>query len=184
MCVTEIRFVQSLTDTLETGVVAVEAASHGCCYHNDKNPVRSMPKTLIRHAVSADFESLLEIDQASFPGGVSYDATELAYFMDREGAETIVLEVDKTIVAFLIMEVLRNRRRATVVTLDVDERHRRNGYGSQLLKRSEQPLAEYGIDIYDLSLQVTNRRATFIYKKHGIENCRVLLHYDAHGEDG
>ena len=66
--------------------------------------------------------------------------------MDREGAETIVLEVDKTIVAFLIMEVLRNRRRATVVTLDVDERHRRNGYGSQLLKRSEQTLADYGVE--------------------------------------
>jgi len=142
-----------------------------------------MPKTLIRHAVSADFESLLEIDQASFPGGVSYDATELAYFMHREAAETIILEVGKTIVAFLIMEVLRNRRRATVVTLDVDERHRRNGYGSQLLKRSEQTLADYGVEIYDLQVDVTNRPAIIFYKKHGFENVRVLPNYYANGHD-
>jgi len=103
--------------------------------------------------------------------------------MDREGAETIVLEVDKTIVAFLIMEVLRNRRRATVVTLDVDERHRRNGYGSQLLKRSEQTLADYGVEIYDLQVDVTNRAAIIFYKKHGFENVRVLPNYYANGHD-
>ena len=52
-----------------------------------------MTKTLIRHATNTDFEFLLEIDEASFPGGVAYDAVELAYFMNREGAETIVVEV-------------------------------------------------------------------------------------------
>ena len=42
-----------------------------------------MTKTLIRHAVSADFQTLLEIDEASFPPGVAYDSTELSYFMNR-----------------------------------------------------------------------------------------------------
>src|SRR6185295_3264594 len=103
-------------------------------------PGHSMTKTLIRHAISADFESLLAIDVSSFPGGVAYDAAELAYFMNHEGAETIVVEVNGTIVAFLIMEVHRTRRRATIVTLDVCEKERRNGFGSQLLKRSEEML--------------------------------------------
>lgn len=142
-----------------------------------------MPKTQIRDAISADFESLLAIDEASFPGGIAYDATELAYFMNREGAETIVVEVDERIVAFLIMEVHWNRRRATIVTLDVDKSHRRNGYGSQLLHRSEQMLTDYGVEACDLQVDVTNRSAIIFYKKHGFKKVRVLANYYANGHD-
>jgi len=142
-----------------------------------------MTKTLIRHATKTDFEFLLEIDEASFPGGVAYDAAELAYFMNREGAETIVVEVDGTVVAFLIMEVHRNRRRATIVTLDVLETHRRVGYGSQLLKRSEQILGDYGVEVYELQVDVTNHAAIVFYKKHGFKNVRVLPKYYANGHD-
>ena len=111
-----------------------------------------MTKTLIRHAVTRDFQSLLEIDEASFPGGVAYDAAELAYFMNRHGAETIVAELDGTIMAFLIMEVHRTHRTATIVTLDVRETHRRTGLGSELLKRSEEILTDYGVEAYDLQM--------------------------------
>jgi ribosomal-protein-alanine N-acetyltransferase len=142
-----------------------------------------MPKTLIRHAVSADFESLLEIDDASFPDGVAYDAVELSYFMRRSGAETIVLEEDGRIVAFLIMEVHRTRRRATIITLDVRETHRRGGYGSQLVKRSEDILTDYGVEMYDLQVDVTNAGALNFYKKHGFRTVRTLPRYYANGHD-
>ena len=143
-----------------------------------------MTKTLIRHAVSADFASLLEIDEASFPGGVAYDAVELAYFMNREGAETIVAEGHGTILAFLIMEVHRTRRTATIVTLDVREGSRRNGYGSQLLKRSEEILADHGVEFYELQVDVTNQSAIRFYEKHGFRIVRTLRHYYANGHDG
>src|SRR5437764_12463507 len=126
-----------------------------------------MAKTLIRHAVREDFETLLEIDEASFPGGVAYDADELSYFMTRDGAETIVAEEDGEIIAFLIMEVHRTRRTATIVTLDVRENHRRNGYGTRLLMRTEEILHDYGVELYDLQVDVTNRNAIYFYKKHG-----------------
>ncbi len=142
-----------------------------------------MTKTLIRHAIAADFESLLEIDVASFPGGVAYDATELAYFMNHEGAETIVLEVNGTIVAFLIMEVHRTRRRATIVTLDVREEERRSGYASQLLQRSEEILMNYGVEAYDLQVDTTNRAAIAFYKKHGFKTIRTIRNYYANGND-
>src|ERR1700757_1114567 len=105
-----------------------------------------MPKTLIRHAIDADFKVLLEIDEASFPRGVAYDANELAYFMNHEGAETIVVEEDGSIAAFMIIEVHRNRRGATIVTVDVRESARRKGYGTQLLMRAEDMLRDYGIE--------------------------------------
>jgi [ribosomal protein S18]-alanine N-acetyltransferase len=142
-----------------------------------------MTKTLIRHAVPADFESLLAIDVSSFPGGVAYDATELAYFMNHEGAETIVLEADEKIVAFLIMEIHRNRRTATIVTLDVCENERRNGYGSHLLRRSEEMLIDFGVEAYDLQVDVTNTGAIAFYKRHGFTTVRTLRHYYANGND-
>jgi [ribosomal protein S18]-alanine N-acetyltransferase len=142
-----------------------------------------MRKTLIRHAIPADFECLLAIDVSSFPGGVAYDAAELAYFMNHEGAETIVMEADGEIVAFLIMELHRTRRTATIVTLDVCEDKRRNGYGSQLLKRSEEMLIDYGVEAYDLQVDVTNRSAITFYKKHGFRMVRTLKNYYANGND-
>src|SRR3974390_1115418 len=101
---TKVGRFQRLADTLKARVEHMEAPRHDC-YHNDKNPIHSMTKTLIRHAVNEDFEVLLEIDEASFPRGVAYDANELAYFINRDGAETIVVEEDGAIVAFLIMEM-------------------------------------------------------------------------------
>ena len=142
-----------------------------------------MTKTLIRHAIAADFESLLAIDVSSFPGGVAYDAAELAYFMNHEGAETIVVELDGTIVAFLIMEVHRTRRTATIVTLDVCENERRNGHGSRLLKRSEEMLVDYGVEAYDLQVDVTNRAAIAFYRKYGFESVQTLKNYYANGHD-
>ena len=142
-----------------------------------------MAKALIRHAVREDFETLLEIDEASFPGGVAYDANELAYFMHREGAETLVAEEAGEIIAFLIMEVHRNRRTATIITLDVRENRRRMGYGTMLLERAEDILRDYGTEIYDLQVDVSNRNAVWFYNKHGFTVVRTLANYYANGND-
>jgi ribosomal-protein-alanine N-acetyltransferase len=142
-----------------------------------------MPKTLIRHASPPDFNELLEIDQASFSGGVAYDASELSYFMNRSGAETLVLEEDGRIVAFLILEVHRTRRSGTIVTLDVRGTHRRNGYGTLLLSRAEEILSQYGVEAYDLQVDVQNRGAIVFYKKHGFRTVRTLGRYYANGHD-
>lgn len=142
-----------------------------------------MTKTVIRHAVKTDFETLLEIDEASFPGGVAYDAAELTYFMNREGAETIVAEVDNVIVAFLILEVRRKQRTATVVTLDVRETDRRNGYGSQLLHYCENILSNYSVKAYELQVDVTNHPAMRFYQKHGFRTVRTLRNYYVNGHD-
>src|SRR5262245_44684842 len=100
---TKVSRIHRFTDTLKPRIEDVETAWHGC-YINDNNLAGSMTKTLIRHAVAADFSQLLEIDQASFAGGVAYDAAELSYFMKRPGAETLVLEEASRVVAYLILE--------------------------------------------------------------------------------
>lgn len=140
-------------------------------------------KTLIRHAVATDFNVLLEIDQASFPGGVAYNAAELSYFINRDGAETLVAEEAGTVVAFLIVEIQTGRRRATVVTLDVRATHRRSGYGTQLLERAESILIDYGVETYDLQVDVTNKGAIDFYKRQGFRTVRTLKNYYANGND-
>jgi ribosomal-protein-alanine N-acetyltransferase len=142
-----------------------------------------MAKTLIRHAVAADFSVLLEIDEASFPGGIAYDAAELSYFMNNKGAETLVLEENGRILAFLIMEVQPGRRRATIVTLDVREAHRRSGYATRLLARAENILVDYGVEVYDLQVDVGNEGAIRFYKKRGFKMVRTLKRYYANGND-
>jgi len=174
--------IHGLIDTLKPGVEDVEAARHDC-YINDINLMGSTVKTLIRHAVDGDFNVLLEIDVASFPGGIAYNAAELSYFMNRDGAETLVVEEAGNIVAFLIVEVQAGRRRATVVTLDVRATHRRSGYGTQLLNRAEEILTNYGVEIYDLQVDVTNRGAIDFYRKHGFKTVRTLKNYYANGHD-
>jgi ribosomal-protein-alanine N-acetyltransferase len=174
--------VHGFANTLKSGVEDVEAAWHGC-YINDIDIMGSMAKTLIRRARTADFNTLLEIDAASFPGGVAYDAAELSYFMGLEGAETLVVEEPGGIVAFLIMEVHSTRRSATIVTLDVRETHRRSGYGTQLLSHAEDILINHGVEFYDLQVDVTNRAAIDFYKKHGFGKVRTLRNYYSNGND-
>jgi len=142
-----------------------------------------MTKTPIRRAVAADLPALLEIDQASFSGGVAYDAAELSYFMNRRRAETLVVEDDGQIVAFLILEVHRTRRSGTIVTLDVRETHRRNGYGTLLMSAAEDILSQYGVEGYDLQVDITNRAAILFYRKHGFRIIRTLCNYYANGND-
>jgi ribosomal protein S18 acetylase RimI-like enzyme len=160
----------------------MQAPWHGC-YINDNDVTASMVKTLIRHAARADFPALLEIDQASFAGGIAYDEAELDYFMSRKGAETLVLEEEGQIVAFLILEVHRTRRFGTIVTLDVRETHRRKGYATDLLNRAEEILLDYGVEVYDLQVDVSNRPAMRFYRKHGFETVRTLRRYYANGND-
>jgi [ribosomal protein S18]-alanine N-acetyltransferase len=183
MSLAEIRRFEVFIYALEPGIEDVNAARHSCCYINDNDPIRSMTKTVIRHAVPADFNTLLEIDAASFPDGIAYDAQELAYFMSRAGAETLVADDDGGIVAFVIVEVHQTRRSATIVTLDVRETHRRSGEGTRLLMRAEDILSKHGVERYDLQVDVNNRAAIRFYKKHGLETVRTLRNYYANGND-
>lgn len=126
---------------------------------------------------------LLEIDTAAFPPGIAYDEAELEYFMSHAGGETLVLEEEGRIAAFLIMSIDRRRRRATLVTLDVRAEDRRRGFATLLLRRSEQILDTYGIPTYDLQVDVHNAAAIGFYRGLGFETVRTLKRYYSNGND-
>lgn len=140
-------------------------------------------KTLIRHATGTDFPALLSIDAASFEREIAYDSAELSFLMKRPGAETLVLEEGGAIAAFLLMEVNRRRKRATLVTLDVRSERRRNGFASELLRHSESILDGYAVHTYDLQVDTRNDGAVLFYQKHGFTVERRLKKYYPGGHD-
>jgi ribosomal protein S18 acetylase RimI-like enzyme len=134
-------------------------------------------KTLIRHSTSKDFPVLLSIDQSCFTPEIAYDYLDLKHMMSRPGAETLVLEEDGEICGFLLMEVDMRRKTATLVTLDVLQRHRRKGYASILFARSEEILKTYGVTQYELQVDVSNDPAMAFYRKNGFRQERLLRKY-------
>jgi ribosomal protein S18 acetylase RimI-like enzyme len=142
-----------------------------------------MAKTLIRPAQAADFPTLLEIDAVSFPAGIAYDALELAWYMSRDGAETLVLESDGTIAAFLIVELSPDRRSATIITIDVLEKFRRQGFATQLFERMEVMLKEHAVETCRLQVEVGNTAAIAFYTAHGFRTARRLRRYYPNGAD-
>jgi ribosomal protein S18 acetylase RimI-like enzyme len=142
-----------------------------------------MAKTIIRHAIRADFAVLLEIDASSFPVETAYDSKELSYFMTHNGAETIVLERAGMVEAFLIVDFDYRKRTATIVTLDVRGDCRRLGYGTKLLQRAEEIVIEHDIREFRLQVDVNNSGAIAFYGKHGFQTARKLNHYYPDGHD-
>jgi [ribosomal protein S18]-alanine N-acetyltransferase len=140
-------------------------------------------KTLIRYATTTDFQTLLSIDAACFPPEIAYDHWEFQDMMSSPGAETIVLEEDGKIRGFLLMDVDRRRKTATLVTLDVLSESRRKGHASKLLARSEQILAGYGVAAYKLQVDTNNEAALSFYRKNGFEMQRLLRRYYPGGGD-
>ena len=134
-------------------------------------------KTLIRHATSRDFSMLLSLDEECFPPEIAYDCYDLKHMMSRPGAQTLVLEEDAKTCAFLLVEMDRTRKTATLVTLDVQSEHRRKGYASALLSRSEQILRGHGITAYILQVDTRNEAALSFYRKNGFEVDRLLRKY-------
>lgn len=120
---------------------------------------------------------LLSIDEACFPPEIAYDSLDLRHMMSRPGAETLVLEEDGRIVAFLLMEVERHRKAATLVTLDVLTDYRRKGYASRLLEKSEAMLSGSTVATYNLQVDTQNEGAISFYRKNGFEVDRLLRKY-------
>ena len=140
-------------------------------------------KTQIRYATAADFPALLTIDKTSFPREIAYDVVELRYLMTRPGAETLVLEEENVIVAFLLLEVNRRRKRATLVTIDVLTDKRRKGYATQLLNYAEKNLQDSNIDTVDLQVDMRNDPALKFYRMHGFQVEKRLQKYYPGGHD-
>jgi ribosomal-protein-alanine N-acetyltransferase len=136
----------------------------------------------IREFRRADFLQLWSIDQECFPPGIAYTRVELAHYMVRRGAFTLVAENPEgrrpQIVAFVAAEC-DQRGLGHVLTIDVLPAARRTGLGSRLLAEAEARIQAGGCRAIYLETAVDNAAAIAFYERHGYSVMRTLPRYYA-----
>jgi [ribosomal protein S18]-alanine N-acetyltransferase len=136
-----------------------------------------------------DFETLWSIDQQCFAAGIAYSRMELAVYIRRAGAITLVTqrkgfaaESSEGLAGFI---VAHPRRGGTghVVTIDVLPEARRLGVGSRLLEAAEERLQGAGCRTVSLETAVDNTSALAFYKRHKYFLVKTVPRYYANGVD-
>lgn len=127
----------------------------------------------IRQFQKADFDSLWRIDQACFDQQLAYSRPEMAFYMRRPGAFTLVAEAGSEvggngnlpagIVGFIVTE--GRRKSGHIITIDVVAEARRAGVGSALLGAAEEQLLRQGAVTVALETPVNNETAIRFYKQ-------------------
>lgn len=136
----------------------------------------------IRQFKKSDFETLWQIDQDCFDPQLAYSRPELAFYMRRPSAFTLVAEkngspsgegnsvsreidVERRILGFIVAE--KRRQTGHIITIDVIAEARRIGVGSALLDAAEEKLREEGAVMVELETAVNNEAAIRFYKQKG-----------------
>ena len=138
-------------------------------------PETGNSKLLLRSFRPADFETLCRIDRECFPPGIAYSPVELAYYLNRRVAITLIGERDGAIAGFLVADSRRGR--GHIVTIDVLPTARRTGLGSQLITAAEERLRAAGCSIVSLETAVDNHAALAFYKRHGYSVVGTIPRY-------
>jgi [ribosomal protein S18]-alanine N-acetyltransferase len=138
----------------------------------------------VRDFRKADFETLWRIDQACFDPQLAYSRTELALYMRRPGAFTLVAQADgeegpggagTRIIGFTVAEA--QQKTGHIVTIDVIAEARREGTGSALLLAAEKRLQQAGAVVVELETPVNNASAIRFYKALGYFVERTVTGY-------
>jgi ribosomal-protein-alanine N-acetyltransferase len=135
----------------------------------------------IRDFQPGDLPTLSEIDQACFPPGISYSREELAGFIAHRSARTWVAEDKGSIVGFAVA----NREPARVghiITIDVLERSRRQGTGSELMKVAEDWARKARLQVIYLETAEDNLTAQRFYEVCGYRKVDKVERYYNNGQ--
>lgn len=122
-----------------------------------------------------DFAKLHKLDQSCFPPGISYSKTTLRYFLSLASADCVVATEDGQIAGFVLSE--ENPPLAHIITLDVDEKHRRQGVGAALLQKLESDLGARGVRSILLETASDNEAAVAFWQRHGYRIEATLKRY-------
>jgi ribosomal-protein-alanine N-acetyltransferase len=135
----------------------------------------------IREFRREDLDQLWHIDQDCFEPGIAYSRLELAHYIRRPQAFTLVAEraqngVQPDIVGFLVADSSR-RNMGHIITLDVLQHSRRGGIGGLLMDSAEERLRQRGCDVVYLETAVNNAAAINFYKRRGYFLVKTLPRY-------
>ena len=127
---------------------------------------------------SQDFDELWRIDQECFQQGIAYSRRELAWYMSRSRAFTLVAEEEARgkIMGFVVAES-DPAGIGHILTIDVRPGGQRAGTGSLLLKAAERYLLQKKCKAVLLETAVDNAVALAFYKHHGYAVVETIPRY-------
>jgi len=136
----------------------------------------------------ADYERLLEIDQACFMEGIAYSEEEMRYFLAMPTAVVLVGMQNESIQGFIIADRFRPRRASRsmgrIITIDVAPPAQHSGLGTLLMTSAEEELKTADCDYVSLEVAVDNAQALAFYKKLGYSVLKTLPRYYLDSIDG
>ncbi len=135
---------------------------------------------LLRPFQASDLETLVKIDRACFPPGISYSREELAGFIGQPNSETWVGEEGGEIVGFLISD-RQPLRVAHIITIDVVARWRRQGVGKALMDAAEDWARRERLRLIYLETAEDNLAAQEFYRAQGYATVERLEGYYPNG---
>ena len=132
----------------------------------------------LRESRGSDFDELWRIDQECFQEGIAYSRRELAWYMKRSRAFTLVAEqrADKKILGFVVAESDPSGA-GHILTIDVRPDGQRTGVGSLLLEAAERRLVLAKCKAVLLETAVSNTAALAFYKHHGYSVIETIPRY-------
>jgi len=136
----------------------------------------------LRQYCSQDFDELWRIDQECFQQGIAYSRRELAWYMKRSRAFTLVAEEvaeEKSrgnIAGFVVAESDPSGV-GHILTIDVRPAAQRKHVGSLLLESAESSLLQKNCKAILLETAVDNTAALSFYKHHGYAVIETIPRY-------
>ena len=127
----------------------------------------------IRPCADDDLDTLVAIEQASFPNAWSREV--LAEWIQRADTDCRVLEQEGRVVGFLL--VVYEPDRLHMVNLAIDPDFRRRGLGLSALERIDELAEERGAEQVVLEVRETNLAAQLLYRKAGYRAVGVVSDY-------
>jgi ribosomal protein S18 acetylase RimI-like enzyme len=133
----------------------------------------------LRDYSPSDFETLYEIDRACYVRGIAYSRRMLRRYLNQESALCTVAQTtggaEDALLGFIIAHA--QGAEGYIVTIDVQEDHRRSGIGTALLQETERRLASAGVRYVGLQTATNNEAGVAFWKRHGYRSSGVSRGY-------
>jgi ribosomal protein S18 acetylase RimI-like enzyme len=104
------------------------------------------------------------------------DKEEIRSRMDAQALQ-LVVEEDRRLIGLLDVEIESWRRVAKIWNLLVDEEYRRQGIGTELMRRAKEFAIRHDCRAIAVETQTTNWPALNFYLKRGLQICAVDDHF-------
>lgn len=135
---------------------------------------------IVRQATEKDLGRIFEIEVSSFKE--PYPESLLYMYLKLTPELFLVVEKNGNIVGYII-GLIRLGGLGHIVSLAVDPKERRKGYGTLLLNTILKKFKKLKVHKVRLEVRVSNTAAINLYKKHGFKIARIIKNFYLNGED-